>query len=59
MNLAKPAGKEQGSPLPMKGGRSRLECFKLIKAKIDHMLLGEKQNKTDLAVVKRAGGCIM
>lgn len=49
MNLAKPTGKEQWSPLPMKGGRSGLECFNLIKAKSDRMLLGEKQNKTNLA----------
>lgn len=42
-------GKEQGSPLCMKGGRSRLKCFHLIRAKIDCMLLGGKTKQTDLA----------
>lgn len=60
VNVANTAGKERGSPLSVKGGRSRLECFNLIKAKTVHLLLGEKnRTKQTWEAVESAGGCIM
>lgn len=57
MNVANPAGKERGSPLSAKGGRSRLECFNLIKAKTVHLLLGEKTEQNKLGrLLKALGG---